>query len=114
MKAVFKETRLFENCRSQYLSDDAYAELQKLMMSNPQAGKLIADSGGLRKLRFPDARRCKGKRGGLRIIYYFWNGESQFWLLTIYGKDEMDDLTAEQRKLFKRVLDAELMARKRS
>jgi len=112
MDAVFKETRLFEAHRAQYLSDEAYAELQQMLMRHPLAGKLIKDAGGLRKVRFPDARRCKGKRGGLRVIYYLWNEENQFWLFSIYDKDEMEDLTAEQRKTLKRALDAELARRK--
>ncbi len=68
-------------------------------------------TGGLRKMRFPDSRRQKGKRGGLRVIYYFWHSGGQFWLFTIYDKDEADDLTAAERKVAKRLLDGELAAR---
>ncbi|ALU90498.1 toxin [Herbaspirillum rubrisubalbicans] len=114
MEAVFKETRMFEAYRANYLSDEAYAELQQMLMRHPHAGKLIKDTGGLRKIRFPDARRCKGKRGGLRVIYYFWSEERQFWLFSIYDKNEMADLTAEQRKLLKHVLEDELARGKTS
>lgn len=66
-----------------------------------------------RKLRFADRRRGKGRRGGLRVIYYFWTGGPEFWLFTIYDKDEADDLTAEQRVLLQRLIKSELRARSR-
>ena len=68
---------------------------------------------GLRKLRFADARRGKGKRGGLRVIYYWWIEGPQFWLYTLYDKDEASDLTAKQRKVLKAMIKAELDARSR-
>ena len=80
-------------------------------MRNPLAGDVIEGTGGLRKLRQGDARRGKGKRGGLRVIYYWWLGGSQFWLFTLYDKDQADDLTPEQRKAVKRLLDAERLHR---
>lgn len=60
----------------------------------PRAGVAgyLTGTGGLRKLRFADERRGKGKRGGLRVIYYWWDAGSQFWLFTIYDKDETSDL----------------------
>jgi hypothetical protein len=51
-------------------------------MKNPTAGDVIPDAGGLRKLRFGDARRGKGKRSGLRVLYYWWDSGLQFWLFT--------------------------------
>jgi hypothetical protein len=69
---------------------------------------------GLRKLRFADERRQKGKRGGLRVIYYWWDTGLQFWLFTIYDKDEMSDLTKAQREMFKQMVRKELEARKKN
>ena len=68
---------------------------------------MIEGTGGVRKLRQPDTRRGKGKRGGLRVIYYWWLGGSQFWLFTLYDKDQADDLSMQQRKSIKKLLDAE-------
>ncbi len=82
-------------------------------MKNPEAGDLISDTGGLRKLRFRDVRRGKGKRGGLRVIHYWWNSGFQFWLFTLYDKDEMSDLTPQQRRVFKAMIKAELQMRRR-
>jgi hypothetical protein len=70
VKAVFVELPPFERYRADYLDDDAFLRLQQLLMLNPAAGALIPGTGGLRKLRYSDERRGKGKRGGLRVIYY--------------------------------------------
>ena len=72
MKAVFVELPAFERHRTDYLDDDIFRSLQDLLMKNPLVGDLMPDTGGLRKLRFADARRGKGKRGGLRVVYYWW------------------------------------------
>ena len=114
MKGVFVELPAFEHYRSNYLDDEAFLALQNLLMNHPQAGDLIPDAGGLRKLRFGDGRRGKGKRGGLRVIYYWWVTGFEFWLFTVYDKDEMPDLTPQQRKALKAMIKAELEARRRS
>ncbi len=112
MKALFKEMPMFAKHREDYLNDAAFAGLQLVMLQNPEAGAVIEGAGGLRKLRYGDPRRGKGKRGGLRVIYYWWSGGEQFWLFAVYDKDEMTDLTAQQRKLFRAGLEMELEARK--
>ena len=81
-------------------------------MARPQAGDVIPGAGGLRKLRFADRRRGKGTRGGLRIIYFHWMTGQQFWLFTLYDKDEVIDLITEQRRVLKKAIEAELMARR--
>jgi hypothetical protein len=81
-------------------------------MRDPAAGEVIEGTGGLRKMRFADKRRGKGKRGGLRVIYYWWGAGMQFWLYTLYDKDELVDLTAQQRKALKAMLKAELDSRR--
>jgi hypothetical protein len=113
VKAVFVELPPFEHFRADYLDDDAFLKLQRLLMLNPEAGPLIAGTGGLRKLRFADERRGKGKRGGLRVIYYWWDTGFQFWLFTIYDKDEMADLTKPQRDKLKQMIKNELEARRK-
>jgi hypothetical protein len=112
MKAVFIELPAFERRRADYLDNDALRTLAQLLMKHPEAGDPIPDTGGLRKLRFADARRGKGKRGGLRVIYYWWDAGFQFWLFTLYDKDEMADLTPQQRKALKAMIKAELEARR--
>jgi hypothetical protein len=114
VRAVFVELPPFERRRAEYLDDEGFRALQQLLMTQPEAGDLMPGTGGLRKLRFPDARRGKGKRGGLRVIYYWWDGGEQFWLFTLYDKDEMADLTAQQRKVLRGMIKAELEARRKT
>ena len=113
MKAVFVELPPFERHRAEYFDDDSFRKLQGLLMLNPKAGDAIPGTGGLRKLRFADERRGKGKRGGLRVIYYWWDTGAQFWLFTVYDKDEMSDLTPLQRKALKEMIKKELEARRK-
>ncbi len=112
MKATFVELPPFQRHRQDYLTDESFRVFQQVLMENPEAGDVIEGTGGLRKIRFADEKRGKGKRGGLRVIYYWWLSGGQFWLLTIYNKDEMDDLTAAQRKILKELLKQELDARR--
>jgi hypothetical protein len=112
MKALFIELPPFERYRQYYLADNDYRNLQNLLLLSPKAGDVIAGTGGLRKLRFGDPSRGKGKRGGLRIIYYWYEIKLQFWLFTIYDKDEMSDLGQKERKALMDLLNKELGARK--
>ena len=112
MKAVFVELPAFERRRADYLDDAAFRDLQEALMKNLDAGQVIEGTGGLRKMRFADARRGKGKRGGLRVIYYWWGAGMQFWLYTLYDKDELADLTPQQRKALKAMLKVELESRR--
>lgn len=66
----------------------------------------------MRKLRLADRRRGKGKRGGRRVVYYWWDAGMQFWLFRVYAKDEMADLTPQQRKPLKAIIKAELDSRR--
>ena len=112
MKASFIELPPFERHRQSYLNDESFREFQKVLMENPEAGDVIEGTGGLRKIRYADEKRGKGKRGGLRVIYYWWLTGNQFWLFTVYNKDEMDDLTSTQRKTLKDLLKREVEARR--
>ncbi len=112
MKALFVELPAFERNRSDYLTDEAYRGLQNEMLKDPEAGDVITGPGGLRKLRYGDATRGKGKRGGLRIIYYWWDPKKQFWLFTIYDKDELSDLSPKEKAVLKTLLKQELEERK--
>ncbi|WP_238946484.1 addiction module toxin RelE [Vandammella animalimorsus] len=68
MRATFVELPAFSRHRAQYLDDEGFRALQNALMKHPEAGDVIVGTGGLRKLRQADARRGKGKRGGLRVI----------------------------------------------
>jgi len=92
MVFTFVETRLFTGLVSQYLSDDEYADLQRALIANPEAGDVIRGTGGVRKLRWGVAGR--GKRGGIRIIYYVKAQQGQIWMLTLYAKNEEQTIPA--------------------
>ena len=68
-------------------------------------------TGGFRKMRWADARRGKGRRGGLRIIYYHFKSDCQIWLMTAYDKDEASDLTAKEKKALRTAIESELAVR---
>lgn len=68
MDALFIELPVFQKHRDDYLDDDLFRSFQLELLKNPEAGDLIEDTGGLRKIRFSDQRRGKGKRSGLRVI----------------------------------------------
>lgn len=112
MKALFVELPAFSRHRADYLDDEGFRALQNELAENPGKGDVIEGTGGLRKLRRPDRKRGKGKRGGLRVIYFWWEGGRQFWLFTLYGKDEMADLGATEKALLKDMLKRELEARR--
>jgi hypothetical protein len=109
----FVEAPAFSRYREDYLDDEDFRELQQMMAVNPEMGDLIPGAGGIRKLRWKDSRRGKGKRGGLRVIYYCFLSDEEIWLLTLYGKDEAADLTKDEKTQLRKALEAERVARKR-
>lgn len=111
MKLVFFETPLFSRYRPHYLTEEDYRELQNTLLQNPEFGDVMQGTGGFRKMRWHDNRRQKGKRGGLRIIYYYFIEQHQIWLFTIYDKNEMTDLTPTEKKALKQAIEIELQQR---
>jgi hypothetical protein len=112
MRALFIELPAFARHRSEYLDDGGLHRLQLELLANPAAGDVIEGTGGLRKLRYADVRRGKGKRGGLRVIYFYWGIGAQVWLFTNYDKDQMEDLDSREKRLLKQMLKLELDARR--
>ncbi len=85
------------------MDDDSYAELQKLLVRKPDAGDLIPGSGGLRKVRWKI--EGKGKRGGVRIIYYWMTSNDQIWMLYAFKKATKSDLTPDQLKTLREIVE---------
>lgn len=84
---------------------EEYRLLQLALMQRPEAGKVIRGTGGLRKLRWAGSSR--GKRGGTRVIYFWHPPSHQILLLFVFAKNEADDLTAQQRRALRHVVEAE-------
>jgi hypothetical protein len=102
----FVETPVFSGQIQGLLDDEDYRALQLVLALRPEQGTLIPGSGGIRKLRW--AARGKGKRGGLRIIYYWDSGEAFIYMLFVYAKSQQEDLTPDQLKALKRGLERSL------
>jgi len=109
----FIEAPLFTQLLPDFLTDDEYRELQQHLSRDPEAGDMIPSTGGFRKLRWADTRRRKGKRGGLRLIYYYFLADSQIWLMTVYDKDSMTDLSPAEKRVLKAAIERETRERAR-
>jgi mRNA-degrading endonuclease RelE of RelBE toxin-antitoxin system len=104
--ARFVETPVFSRRLQGLLSDDDYRALQLALVFRPEQGVLIPGTGGLRKLRW--SLRGKGKRGGLRVIYYWKSAEEVIYLLFLYSKNQQGDLTPDQLRWLTRTLEEDL------
>lgn len=99
----FRETHEFEKRVYDYLSDDSYADLQFYLIENPDVGDVIVGSGGLRKFRW--RAKGRGKRGGLRVVYYWADSHGYIYMVTIYSKKEKDDLTKDEIEMLRGMLE---------
>ena len=88
----FIEATAFTKHLYDYLSEDEFIGLQSFLLQYPESGKVVPGSGGVRKVRW--AMSGKGKSGGVRIIYYFKKQDDEIWLLTIYSKNEVENIPA--------------------
>ena len=99
----FIESKLFTRLVSDYLTDDEYSQLQTALAQAPERGAVVAGSGGVRKLRW--AQPGRGKRGGIRVIYYAKVSEGVIWMLTIYAKNEEQSIPAHVLRKIKEEID---------
>ena len=104
-KVLIIETTIFTRRIQDLLADDEYRALQAYLVNTPEAGKVIPGSGGLRKLRW--SAGGQGKRGGIRVIYYWHVLRETMLFLFVYSKNEQDDLTPEQLKQLKKIIKGE-------
>jgi hypothetical protein len=100
---IFVETKLFTRLVNEFLTDDEYAALQAALIANPEVGAVIPGSGGVRKLRWSFAGR--GKRGGLRVIYFLRTRQGQIWMLTLYPKNVLDNMPAHVLRAIRSEID---------
>ena len=100
---TFVETHLFTRIVADYLSDDEYSDLQWRLATDPELGAVIPESGGVRKVRWGQPGR--GKRGGIRVIYYLKRQDGVIWMLTIYAKNQVQDIAPDVLRRIKREVD---------
>ncbi len=101
----FVETPIFTAEIRGLLAEDQYRALQIALLLRPEQGPVIPGSGGLRKIRW--AASGRGKRGGLRVIYYWHPADETFYLLLAYPKNTQEDLTPIQLKVLRRLVKEE-------
>jgi len=102
---IIIETSIFTRQVLTLLSEEEYRKLQLALILRPNLGVVIPGSGGLRKARW--ALKDRGKRGGVRTIYYWAVAQDQILMLMIYAKNEQDDLTPDQLKILRRIIEEE-------
>ncbi len=97
---IFIEDQEFQKRRKGLMDDDELFALMAWLAVQPGAGKVIPDSGGLRKVRW--AAKGHGKRGGARVIYFWWMADDKILLLDIYTKSRQENLAADAIKKLQR------------
>jgi hypothetical protein len=102
---IFIEFGTFRSRVDEYMDDEEFRILQNFLLVEPLAGVVIPGTGGVRKLRWAGSGR--GKRGGLRVIYYLAAGRSAFLLLFIYAKGEQKDMRPDQKRALQVLLAPE-------
>jgi hypothetical protein len=102
----FFETSTFTKLIQKLISDKEYHLLQLQLSVRPESGAIIKGSGGIRKLRWAGSGR--GKRGGIRVVYYYLTEDEQIYMLYAYPKSKKDDLTADQLKQLKQLVEDQL------
>jgi mRNA-degrading endonuclease RelE of RelBE toxin-antitoxin system len=103
---IFVETRVFSRQRREHLEEEQFRALQNHLLEKPDTGARIPGTGGLRKLRW--SAEGRGKRGGVRIIYVVVETRKIILLLLLYPKNVQDDLSAEQKRVLRELVRAEL------
>jgi hypothetical protein len=102
----FVETPVFTREITSLMPDDDYRSLQIALLLRPEAGAVVRGAGGLRKIRW--ALPGRGKRGGVRVIYYWHPAHETFFMLFAYPKSVKDDLTARQMRALSKFVREEL------
>ena len=100
---LFIEAPKFTELIQSHLNDEEYAALQWLLLERPDAGDIVPGSGGVRKIRW--GLRGKGKRGGIRVIYYWKTADDEIWLLTLYAKNVQENIPAQVLKQIAQEID---------
>ena len=100
---VIVETSVFSRLIQELMSDEDYRALQEALITRPESGDIIKGSGGLRKIRWK--LEGQGKRGGIRVIYYWVTADDQIRMLYVYRKSKQADLTADQLATLKSIVE---------
>lgn len=102
LHTVSETATFLAKCKAEGVTDAERAEIVDALMRNPEAGDVIRETGGARKVRF--AGRGQGKSGGYRVITAFIGWHAPVYLLALYGKGQKADLGAEEKKAIKKLI----------
>lgn len=100
---IFQETPVFTKLIKELMDDELYRKLQNVLIEQPDIGDVIEGTGGLRKVRW--RLPGTGKRGGIRVIYFWRVAEDRILMLLAYPKSAADDLTALQKKQLRSIVE---------
>jgi hypothetical protein len=100
---IIIETPIFTKLITTLMSDDEYKDLQEALVTRPEMGALIKNSGGLRKVRW--SLEGRGKSGGVRVIYYWMSADDQLYMLLAYPKNEQESLTDAQVSALRKIVE---------
>jgi mRNA-degrading endonuclease RelE of RelBE toxin-antitoxin system len=107
---IFIETMPFARRRAEHMDEEGLRLMQLRLCADPESGDIIAGTGGLRKLRW--SGRGRGKRGGLRVIYCWMVQPDVIMLLLVYPRNEQEELSTEQRRKLKELVEHEFQQRR--
>lgn len=103
---TFVELSVFARIREIYLDDQEFGRLQAYLIAHPDAGAVIAHTGGCRKLRWAGSGR--GKRGGIRVIYFWQRTNGQVVFVTVYAKNVVESIPTATLRAMKEAFDEEV------
>lgn len=108
MKRLFVQTKIFSDELDSLIAENKllladYEEIERLLLEDPELGKLIEGTGGLRKIRLKSS--TKGKSGGFRICYFDFPAGERLYFIIIYGKNEQENVSKEDKAIFKKLIE---------
>lgn len=106
MKRLFIEAEGFRKRIDGFKEPSLLQIVQNEILRDPNQGRVIPGLGGLRKIRIHDPWRGKGKRGGFRVVYLDFPNREKTYLIWIYGKNEAEDISPEEKKIIRQLVDS--------
>lgn len=111
---LFIETSLFKSLLDQENDSELEKIIKDEILKNPEKGNIVQGTGGLRKIRVAKKREGRGKSGGYRVLYFDLPSHSRTYLILLYDKDELENISAGQKAIIKKQIEGIKNAYKKS